>query len=132
MTQSSTDSSLVASLQSYIDACSGPSITLYEGHPAVLMGRARDAISTLERELEEARAQAATWQRAYAGEKTRGDAWMADAKTAEAKVARMGEALAKIVSCYDRNGQHQREKLDDCVPMARSALQSEKDREGEE
>lgn len=47
----------------------------------------------------------------------------ARASSAEAQLAEMREALRKIVSCYDRNWQHQREKLDDIVPMARAALE---------
>lgn len=49
-------SELVSALQAYVDACSGPGITLYEGHPAVLMAKAKLALTTLERELEDARA----------------------------------------------------------------------------
>lgn len=44
------------------------------------------------------------------------------ATAAEAREASLREALEKIVNCHDRNWQHQREKLDDCVPMAREAL----------
>lgn len=47
-----TSTELVSELQAYVDACSG--ITLYDGHPAVLIAKARDAITTLERELDEA------------------------------------------------------------------------------
>ncbi len=39
--------------------------------------------------------------------------------------ARQAEALKKIVSCHDRNWQHQREKLDDIIPLARAALATE-------
>lgn len=49
-----TSTELVSELQAYVDACSGPGITLYDGHPAVLIAKARDAITTLERELDEA------------------------------------------------------------------------------
>lgn len=50
-----TSTELVSELQAYVDACSGPGITLYDGHPAVLIAKARDAITALERELDEAR-----------------------------------------------------------------------------
>lgn len=50
---------LSARLQAYIDACSGPGITLYEGHPAVLMREAADAISCLVVERDEANANVA-------------------------------------------------------------------------
>jgi|SRR6185312_13543812 len=42
----------------------------------------------------------------------------------EADVARIGElteALRRIVSCHDTNHEHQREKLADIIPIARSA-----------
>jgi|GEM_PF-3140381 len=39
-----------------------------------------------------------------------------------ASAAGLVEALKKIVDCYDRNWQHQREKIDDVVPLAREAL----------
>jgi len=34
-----TSTELVSELQAYVDACSGPGITLYDGHPAVLIAK---------------------------------------------------------------------------------------------
>lgn len=51
-----------------------------------------------------------------------GDAARRNHAVAEAQRDKLAEALRKIVSTYDRNWQHQREKLDDCVPLAREAL----------
>lgn len=38
---------LVAKIDAFLEACSGPGITLYEGHPAVLLSEARAEITAL-------------------------------------------------------------------------------------
>jgi uncharacterized protein with LGFP repeats len=122
-----------------------------EVHPDCL-NEAASRISTLERELEEARAtneqlrgetylasaEAAEFHRDNAV--TMWDAERARATAAEAKVARMGEALkpfADAADSYDpdegddRHAAWAHDFTIGSLRRARSALQSEKDREGQ-
>lgn len=68
----------------------------YSGEGRV-MREAAEAITTLERELEEARATligiSNGWKQQYDGERQRGNAWMADAKASQAEVERLSTAL---------------------------------------
>ena len=43
---------LVEKIDAFIEACSGPGITLYEGHPAVLLTKAKDELTALTAKLE--------------------------------------------------------------------------------
>ena len=103
---------------------------------------AADLISALERELEEARAlnNKYAWERDKAREERdaterRSEAfWKPRLTAAEAKAARMGEALGGLLKLNDDyapfGGEIYRDRVDCAWAAARSALQSEKDRDG--
>jgi len=165
MTQSSTDSSLVERLREGPIRTGDTEDGEYElfdiEEAAQTMHEAADRISTLERELEEARAaveqlrgetylasaEAAEFHRDNAV--TMWDAERARATVAEAKVARMGEALKPFSvaagGVFTRNfnasdvlfwkpaaASHAESVITaGHLFAARSALQSEKDREGQ-
>ena len=97
------------------------------------------AITALERELEEARAERDSYERQTLEKIELLFSIDDDLTAAEAKVARMGEALKPFASEAGRYGAYgdgsQRAWLNCTVAdlrAARSALQSEKDRKGEE
>lgn len=113
-----TSTELVSELQAYVDACSG--ITLYDGHPAVLIAKARDAITTLERELDEAQLAASVIE----GTCNEMDL---ELTASQAQIERLKEALAYIARGYSgevgvnaegHSGTH-------CAEIARAALQVE-------
>lgn len=88
-------SELASALQAYVAACSGPGITLYEGHPAVLMAKAKLALTTLERELEEARAGRAIWLREYSNARKDRDSLFT---ASQAEVEKLREAMLDMVN----------------------------------
>ena len=110
------EENLVERLQAYIDACSGPGITLYEGHPAVLMREALDDISRLAAERGALMAERTSL---IATKRSQLDALTARATAAEARVAQLETALSQLLRAeYDGPG------LRDCTDNDGVAYQS--------
>lgn len=89
---------LVAKLRAQSEVPIDNNLDYIQGADA-LMSEAADRLTALERELGEARETLVgvsnAWEQRFNGERERGDAWMADARTAQAEVERLKEALGR-------------------------------------
>lgn len=107
-----TSAELVSELQAYVDACSGPGITLYDGHPAVLIAKARDAITTLERERDEAHKIARDLTKALVGLTPGGSEYFVRSKLLDDYFADTERCVAVVRDRYDSGHRAKIERVD--------------------